>query len=87
MGLVYAILGHTSSPRLVDSFRRLTRYWGSGENDSIVTNERKSRRNMDIPPSGMVDHSGPNLYKPPDYRIYGWLDALAPGCRIPNHVE
>jgi hypothetical protein len=35
----------------------------------------------------MVDHSGPNLYKSLDYRVYGWFDALAPECRIPNHVE
>lgn len=42
---------------------------------------------MDIPPSGMVDHPGPNLYKPPNDRIYGWLDALAPECGIPDHVE
>jgi hypothetical protein len=31
----------------------------------------------------MVDHPGSYLYKPPDYRIYGWSDALAPECRIP----
>ena len=42
---------------------------------------------MDIPPSGMIDHFDPNPYKPPDYRVYGRLDALAPECRIPNHVE
>ena len=35
----------------------------------------------------MVDHSGSNLYKPPDDRVYGWLDALAPERRIPDHVE
>jgi hypothetical protein len=49
---------------------------GSSENDSIVTNERESRRNMDIPPPGMIDHSGPKLYKPSGYRIYGRLDTL-----------
>ena len=42
---------------------------------------------MDIPLPGMVDHSGPNLYKPPDDRVYGRLDALAPERRIPDHVE
>ncbi len=40
---------------------------------------------MDMPPSGMVDHSGANLYKPPDDRVYGRLDALAPECRIPKY--
>ena len=35
----------------------------------------------------MVDHPGPNLYKPPDDRVYGRLDALAPERRIPDHVE
>jgi hypothetical protein len=35
----------------------------------------------------MVDHSGPNLYKPPDYRLYGRLDALAPKRHIPDHVK
>ena len=42
---------------------------------------------MDMPLSGMVDHSGPNLYKLPYYRVYEWLDALAPERRIPDHVE
>jgi hypothetical protein len=42
---------------------------------------------MNIPSSGMVDHSGPNLYKPPYYRLYRRLDSLAPECRIPDHVE
>jgi len=42
---------------------------------------------MDIPPSGMVDHSGPNLYKPLYNGVYGWLNALAPERGIPNHVE
>jgi len=87
--LQFQIQGHTSFPRLVNSFRRLTRYWGSGENDSIVTGERKSRRNIQVlhAPRGMIDHSCANLYTPPDDRVYGWLDALAPECRIPNHVE
>ncbi len=42
---------------------------------------------MDMPLSGMVDHSGPNLYKPPDDRVYGWSDALPPERRITDHVE
>jgi hypothetical protein len=42
---------------------------------------------MDRPSSGMVDHFGRYLYKPPDDPVYGWLDALAPKRRIPNHVE
>jgi len=42
---------------------------------------------MDMPPPCMVDHPGPNLYQPLDYRVYGRLDALAPECRIPNHVQ
>jgi len=35
----------------------------------------------------MVDHSGPDLHQPPDDRIYGRLDALAPKCRISDHVQ
>jgi len=31
---------------------------------------------MDMPPAGTADHSGPNLYKPPDDRLYGSTDAL-----------
>jgi len=42
---------------------------------------------MDVPLSGMVDHSCANLYKPPYYRVYKWSDALAPERGIPNHVE
>jgi len=42
---------------------------------------------MDIPSSGMVDDSGPNLHKPPDYRLYRRLHSLAPERRIPDHVE
>jgi hypothetical protein len=32
----------------------------------VEVGERKSRLNMHIPLSGMVDNSGPKLYKPPD---------------------
>ncbi|HYA40702.1 MAG TPA: hypothetical protein VEF34_05340 [Syntrophobacteraceae bacterium] len=42
---------------------------------------------MDMPPPGMVDHPGPNLYETPDYRVDGWPDALPPECGIPDHVE
>ena len=35
----------------------------------------------------MIDHHGVNLDEPPDDRVYGWLDALAPECRVPNQVE
>jgi hypothetical protein len=42
---------------------------------------------MNMPSSGMVDHSGPNLHKPPDYGLYGRLYPLAPECTIPDHVE
>jgi hypothetical protein len=35
----------------------------------------------------MIDDSGPNFYQPPDYRFYGWLDALTPERRVPDHVE
>lgn len=42
---------------------------------------------MDVPLPGMIDHSGSNLDKPPNDRVYGWLDPLAPECRIPNHVK
>ena len=42
---------------------------------------------MDIPASGMVDHFGRYLYKPPDDPVYGWLGALAPECGIPDRVE
>jgi len=35
----------------------------------------------------MIDNPGSNLYKPPDDRVYGSLEALAPECGIPNHVE
>ena len=42
---------------------------------------------MDVPPPGVVDHPGSNLHKPPNDRINGRLDALAPERRIPNHVE
>ena len=35
----------------------------------------------------MVDHPGSNLHKPPDYRVYGWPDALPPERGIPDHVE
>jgi hypothetical protein len=35
----------------------------------------------------MVDHSGPDLHQPPDDRFYGRLDALAPKCRISDHVQ
>ena len=38
-------------------------------------------------PRGMIDHPCPNLYKPPDYRVYGWLGTLPPERRIPDHVE
>jgi len=40
-----------------------------------------------MPLPGMVDHPGPDLYEPLYYRVYRRLDALAPECRIPNHVE
>jgi len=42
---------------------------------------------MNIPSSGMVDHSGPNLDKPSDYRLYRRLDSLPPECAVPDHVE
>ena len=42
---------------------------------------------MDEPLFGMVDHPGPNLYKPLNHRVDGWLDSHAPERRIPNHVE
>jgi hypothetical protein len=35
----------------------------------------------------MINHPGFNLDEPPDDRVYGWFDALAPECRIPNHME
>jgi len=35
----------------------------------------------------MVDDPLPNLYEPPDDRVYRRLDAHAPERRIPNHVE
>ena len=76
MGLVFAILGHTTSPQLVDSFRCATGWWASGEQDTIVTGEGKSRRNVDVPLPGMIDHPGSNLDEPPDDRVYGWFDAL-----------
>jgi len=53
----------------------------------MVPSQRKSRRCVYIPSSGMVDHSGPNLYKPSDYGLYGRFDALAPECATPDHVE
>jgi len=40
-----------------------------------------------MPLPGMVHHPGPNLDEPPDYRVYGRLDALAQECRMPNHVQ
>ena len=43
--------------------------------------------NVHLPFSLMVDHSGPNFYQPPDNRLYGWLDSLAPECAVPDHVE
>src|SRR5208283_4126448 len=42
---------------------------------------------MYMPSSGMVDHPGPNLYNPPDDRVYGRSDALSPESRITDHVE
>jgi len=42
---------------------------------------------MYIPPSGMVNHPGPNLHKPPDDRVYGRLDALTPECTVADHAE
>ena len=62
---------------------------GSSEQDAIVTGERKSRRDMEVPhaPRGMVDHAGPDLYKPPDDRLYGRFDILATERRIPDHME
>ena len=44
---------------------------------------------MEVPHAqrGMADHPGPNLDKPPDDRVYGRLDALAPERGIPNHLE
>ena len=42
---------------------------------------------MHVPPPRMVDHPGPNLHNPPDDRIYGRLNSLAPERRIPDHVE
>lgn len=42
---------------------------------------------MDIPPSGMVDHIGSYLQKSPDDRLYGRLDAIAPKCAVPGHLE
>ncbi len=42
---------------------------------------------MDIPPSCMVHYLGSNLYQPPDDRVYGRLDALAPERNIADHVE
>src|SRR5208283_381820 len=43
--------------------RHLTRYWASGEQDAIVTGERKSRRDMNRPFNGVIDRSGFNFYK------------------------
>ena len=42
---------------------------------------------MYIPLPGMIDHPGPNLDEPPDDRVYGRLDALAPERGTSNHVE
>jgi len=35
----------------------------------------------------MLDHAYANLNKPPDDRVYGRLDTLAPEGCIPDHVE
>ena len=35
----------------------------------------------------MIDHPGPNLYQPPDDRVHGRLDTLAPERYIADHVE
>ncbi len=35
----------------------------------------------------MVDYPGTNLDEPPDDRVYGWLDSLAPERGITDHVE
>ena len=42
---------------------------------------------MYAPSPGMIGHSGSNLYKPPDDRVNGRLDALAPKCRISDHAQ
>jgi len=42
---------------------------------------------MNIPPSCMVNYFCANLNKPSDDRVDGWLDAFAPECHVPNHVE
>ncbi len=42
---------------------------------------------MDMPPPCMVDHPGSNLDKPPDYRVYGWPDALSPERSVTDHME
>jgi len=62
----------------------------SGENSTLrEVGKGKSRRNMREPyaPRGMVDHHGPNPYKPLYNRVYGRLDALAAECRIPPEPE
>jgi len=41
----------------------------------------------DVPSPRMVHHPGPNLYNPPDDRVYGRSDALPPESRITDHVE
>jgi hypothetical protein len=58
-----AISRHTFSRQLANPSRR--RAAGSGEQDAIVTGERKSRLNMDIALPGMILHSGSNFDKPP----------------------
>jgi len=38
-------------------------------------------------PRTMADQFGSNVCKRLDDRVNGFLDALAPECSIPNHVE
>jgi hypothetical protein len=74
MRLVFAISGHTSFPTvdgLVFLPHRIAR--GLGEEDAIGAGQRKSRPGMDVPSSGMVDDSGPNLCKPPDTKAMDGL--------------
>jgi len=40
-----------------------------------------------MPSSCMIDHFGPNLYKPRYDPVYGGSDLFAPECRISNQVK
>jgi hypothetical protein len=42
---------------------------------------------MDMPLSGIVEHSCANLYKPPDDRVYGRFVVLTQERDIPDHME